>query len=471
MAISSPGLGSNLDVNSIVSQLMSVEQRPLTALAKKEAAYQAKISALGSLKGSISALQTAASNLIPSTGITAATKFTSNRVTVADGTILTASAKASAVAGDYTIEVTSLAKAQRLTSLASPALGSGDRTLTIETGSVAGSGPDGVGGGGAFSLIAGSSAAAITIGSGVTTLSGVADAINAASAGVTATVITSGSDSYLSLTSQGMGTGNVIRVTGDIASLNYDPSTDSGGLVQKVGDEASDAVFKLNGIDVTNSGNTITSVVQGLTINLLKEGTTNFSVQRDTSSLTVGVNAFVKAYNDFNTASASLGSYNAATKAAGVLNGDSTLRLAQSTLRSVTGSIPTGITSTTLTRLSDIGVNIQKDGSLVVDSSKLATAISSDFTGVANLVSAYGSAFKTAAEGLTSTGGSISTRTDGLNASIKSLDKQGEKILDRLTQIEARYRKQFTTLDTTISNLNKTSTYLTQQLANLPKIG
>ena len=62
-------------------------------------------------------------------------------------------------------------------------------------------------------------------------------------------------------------------------------------------------------------------------------------------------------------------------------------------------------------------------------------------------------------------------RQDGLNASIKSLDKQGEKILDRLTQIEARYRKQFTTLDTTISNLNKTSTYLTQQLANLPKIG
>ncbi|MBL8406305.1 MAG: flagellar hook-associated protein, partial [Candidatus Accumulibacter sp.] len=63
MAVSSPGLGSNLDVNSIVSQLMAVEKRPLTVLAQKQAGFQAKISALGSLQGTISAMQTAAGNL------------------------------------------------------------------------------------------------------------------------------------------------------------------------------------------------------------------------------------------------------------------------------------------------------------------------------------------------------------------------------------------------------------------------
>jgi flagellar hook-associated protein 2 len=121
-----------------------------------------------------------------------------------------------------------------------------------------------------------------------------------------------------------------------------------------------------------------------------------------------------------------------------------------------------------LQRLSDIGVSLQKDGTLAVDSSKLTKAISDNLAGVANLVAAYGSAFKGATDALVGTNGTLAARTEGLNASIKSLTRQSEAVSNRLTQIEARYRKQFTALDTAISGMTKTSNFLAQQLANLP---
>lgn len=462
MAISSPGIGSNLDVNSIVSQLMQLEQRPLTLLAQREAGFQEKISALGSLKGAISSLQTAGAGLVPATGVTATAKFTTYKTSVTDTTIASASASSSAVGGTYSLEVTSLAKTQRLTSGVNPGVGSGVRTMTIETGSVAG----GVGSSGAFTA---ASSVAISLDSGVTTLAGVRDAINAANAGVTATVVTSGADSYLSLTSNQSGTASVMRVTGDVAALNYDPSTNSAtGLVQKVGDEAADAALKINGIAITSSGNTISDAVEGLTITLKATGTTSITVARDTSSLSAGVNALVKAYNDFAKVSKDLGYYDAATKQAGPLIGDSTLRSIQNTFRNLLGNTPAELSGATFQRLSDIGVTMQKDGTLAVDSAKLDAAISSDFSGVANLTAAYGGAISTAAGSMVETDGLIENRTDGLNASVKSIMQQSDAIQQRLVQTEARYRKQFTSLDVLISSMTQTSNYLTQQLANLP---
>ncbi|MFH1493286.1 MAG: flagellar filament capping protein FliD [Pseudomonadota bacterium] len=461
MAISSPGIGSNLDINSIVSQLMQIEQRPLTLLAQKEAGFQEKISAFGSLRGAISTLQSASAGLVPATGTTPTEKFTSYKTTVTDTSIASASSSSSAVGGIYSLEVTSLAKAQRLTSGANPSVGSGTRTMTIETGSVAG----GVGTSGAFTS---TSSVGITLDSSVTTLTGVRDAINAANAGVTATVVTSGTDSYLSLTSNQSGTASVMRVTGDVAALNYDPSTNTGSLIQNAGDEAADAALKINGIALTSSGNTISDAVEGLTITLKATGTTTVSVARDTSGLSAGVNALVKAYNDFAKISTDLSRFDATTKQGGPLIGDSTLRSTQNTFRNLLGKVPSELSGVSLQRLSDIGVTMQKDGTLAVDSAKLDAAISSDFTGVANLVSAYGGAINTAAEGMVGTDGLIETRTDGLNASIKSITNQSESIQQRLIQTEDRYRRQFTALDTLIASMTQTSNFLTQQLANLP---
>lgn len=469
MAISSSGIGSNLDIEGIVTQLMALEQRPLTVLAKKEATFQAKISALGSLKGAISALQTAASALIPATGTTAAQKFMTIRAAIADSAIAGVSASSSAVAGTYALEVTQLAQEHRIatstnvTPFSGPGgtlVSGGTLTIRLDTKPVSGT-P--------------TKTTDVTIAAGATPEM-VRDAINGANTGVSATVVNGTLGKQLVLTGDTAGSNQFITLSG-VAGLAYDPSAVPDPLTDAFAEAqtAQGSAFKLNGIAVTANTNTVTTAVDGLTLTLTKQSAagvaTTITLSKDTASLSAALNAFVKAYNDVNGTITSLGSYNATTKAAGTLNGDSTLRSAQGQLRSLIGGAPSALAGANLQRLSDIGVSVQKDGSLSVDTAKLDKAVKADFTGVANLVSAYGSAFKTATASLVDSGGLLVARTDGLNASIKSLGKQRDAVSYRLTRIEANYRKQFTALDTLVSGMNATSNYLAQQLANLPTYG
>lgn len=468
MALSSPGLGSNLDVNSIISQLMSLEQRPLTALSQKEASYQAKISALGSLQGSISALQTAAGTLVPASGTTATQKFTVFATRLSDSTVAAATTSSSAVAGTYTLEVNQLARQHSVasgTGAATPFSGAGDTlpvggTLTLSLDSLAGSNPH--------------KSTEITIADGATP-ENIRDAINGANAGVSALVINGVAGKQLVLTSNDPGSNQFIKLAG-IAGLTYDPDAapaPSDTFVQS--QAAQGSAFKLNGIAVEGVSNQVSTAIDGITLNLLRGPeapetalSTTLTISKDNSSLTTGVNALVRAFNDFSTTASGLGNYNAATKKAGALNGDSTLRTAQNSFRNVLGNIPATLAGRDLQRLSDIGVSMQKNGTLSVDSAKLSAAIGDDLSAVADLVAAFGSAFKTAADGLVSSSGLIAARRDGLNSSIASLGKQSGVISDRLAGIEARYRKQFTALDTLISGMTTTSNFLSQQLANLP---
>ncbi|MBK7675393.1 MAG: flagellar filament capping protein FliD [Candidatus Accumulibacter sp.] len=468
MALSSPGLGSNLDVNGIISQLMALEQRPLVAQAKKEAGFQAKITALGSLQGAISALESAAANLVPASGTSALQKFTVFKTTVSDSTLASAVATTGAVAGDYRLEIQQLAKEHRIASAtggSSPFSGAGGTlpvggTLTISLDTAGG--------------VSAHKTTDVTIADGASP-EAIRDAINSASAGVSALVINGVAGKQLVLTSNTAGSNQFIKLSG-IAGLAYDPTSAPQPLDPFVQSQAAQgASFKLNGIAVAAETNTVTTALDGVTLTLLKGPeapaislSATLTVSKDTTSLATGVNALVKAFNDFNTTASSLGSYDAGTKKAGALNGDSTLRTAQTSFRTALGKVPSELSSATLQRLSDIGVTLQKDGKLSVDSAKLTMAIGNDLSSVASLVAAYGGAFKTAAAGLVGTGGLIAARSEGLSASIKSLGKQSEAISSRLTQIEARYRKQFTALDTAISGMTKTSNFLAQQLANLP---
>lgn len=474
MSISSPGMGSNLDVNSIVSQLMSLEKRPLTAMAKQEANLQAKISALGSLQGALSSVQTAATNLVPAVGVTATQKFSVFRAAVGDGSIASASTTSSAVAGNYTLEVTQLAKQHTLasaTGATSPFTADGKLTtggtLTISLDSLGGSSPN--------------KSTDITIADGASAET-IRDAINDAGAGVSALVINGAAGKQLLLTSSSAGSNQFIKLSG-IAGFSYDPNATPDPLNDKFSQTqaAQGSAFKLNGIavtatgnTVTATGNTVTTAIDGVTLNLLKGPeapaislSTTLTISKDTSSLTAGVNTLVKALNDFFSTAGNLGRYDAASKTAGTLNGDSTLLAAQAGIRKVMGSIPSDLSSATLKTLGDIGISVQKDGKLAVDSTQLAKVISDDFNGVANLVASYGKVFKTTADNMVSANGMIAARSDGLNAMIKGIEKQSDALAARLTSIEARYRQQFTHLDTVMSGMTKTSNFLTQQIAIL----
>ena len=469
MAISSPGLGSNLDVNSIVSQLMALEQRPLTALARKEAEFQARISALGSLQGAISALQTAAGNLVPASGTTPLEKFSAFRTSVGDATVASVSTTSTAVAGSYTLEVNQLARQHRLasaTGATSPFSGPGGTlplggTLTLSLDSAAGASPH--------------QTTEVSIADGASPET-IRDAINDAGAGISALVINGAAGKQLVLTGNNAGSNQFIKLSG-IAGLAYDPNAAPQPLADPFvqSQVAQGSAIKLNGIAVTAETNTIDSAIDGVTLTLLKGPEapatslgTSLTISRDPASVSAGVNALVKALNDFHATASNLGSYDANSRKAGALNGDSTLRTAQSNLRTALGNIPPELAGASLQRLSDLGVNLQKDGKLTVDASRLSQAIGEDLRGVAELLAAYGGVLKTAADELGGASGLIAARSEGLNVSIKGLGKQSEAISLRLTQIEARYRRQFTALDTLLSGMTKTSNFLTQQLANLP---
>ena len=470
--ISSLGSGSGLDLSGLLTSIMNAEQQPLLALQQKEASYQSKISALGTLQGALSALQTAASSMVPSTGTTATAKYSTYSASVADSTIASASAATGAVAGTYSLEVSSLAKIQRLVTpssagytSASSIIGTGD--LKIEFGSLSG---------GVYTADS-ARTKTITIDSTNATLGGLRDAINAANIGASATIVVGTGGARLILSSNSTGISNVMQLSGTgaapLAGFDYAAAADTGTMTQAAaqgGQAATNAALTLNGIAATSSTNSVSGVLDGVTLNLTKETTTatTLTVSKNTSgNLTSALNSFVKAYNDANKSMSELGAYNATSKSAGALQGNSTLRTAQNQVRSLVFGA-TGGGSSAYQRLSDIGVSVDKNGALSLDSTKLSKAVTADFDGVANLVSAVGSAFKTSIEGLVGTTGSITSATDGANRSIKDLVKRQEALSRHLTSIESNYRAQFTALDSLIASMKQTSTYLTQQLASLP---
>lgn len=476
MAVSSLGAGSGLDLSGILSSFMQVEQQPLIALQKKEASYQARISALGSLKGTLSSLQSAATTLAPATGQTAAQKYASFSASVADSTIATASASTSAVPGTYSLEVSKLAQNQRLASITSGTAGTppyyadaqatiGQGTLTIDFGKLNGT-----------TYTADSTRKlTITIDATNNTLGGLRDAINKANGGVTATIVTGTGGAQLVLATKDGGMSNVMKLSG-LAGFTFDPTDASGGFTQDAaqgGQAAQDAAFKLNGIAATSSTNSVSGVLDGVTLNLLKTNVgspTNITVSKDvTSNVTKSLNSFIKAFNDASKTVADLGAYNAQTKVAGPLQGDAVVRTAQFQLRSLVFNTTAG-GSSDYQRLSDIGVSIDKSGNLSLNTTKLNKALTDDYDGVTALVEKVGTSFKTSMETMVGSTGTITSLTANVNAVIKRLGVQQNDLTQRLTRIEDRYRQQFTSLDSAIAGMKQTSTYLSQQLANLPKV-
>lgn len=399
--ISSPGIGSNLDVNSIVSQLMSVEQQPLTQLNKKEANLQAKLSGLGTLKGALSQFQTAVQ------GLSDISKFQGVRVTPADASIVSVSGSASATPGTYALEVTKLAQAQKLASAGqvsdSATIGAGAATtLSFDFGTIAG---------GTFNSATGlyTGASFTTNGAGIKTvtidatnnsLSGIRDAINKANIGVNATIVNDGSASPYRLALTVAATGQTqsmkISVAGDAALsalLSQDPANNTGQAFSETV-SAQNAAFKVDGIAISKATNTVSDVIQGVTLNLAKTNTgspTNITVARDTGSVIAAVGVFVKAYNDINKTLNDSSAFNAATKQAAILNGESSVRSIQTQIRSVISApVPGGAGA--FTQLAQVGITLQKDGSMSVDNTKLQSAVDNQFSDIAGLFSTVGKA-------------------------------------------------------------------------------
>jgi flagellar hook-associated protein 2 len=547
---------------------MGVEKKPLTAVAQQKSAYQSKISAYGTMKSSLSLFQSSISAL------SNIAKFNVQTATSANTSIFTASSDGTATNGDHAITVNQLAKSHKLAS------GTFDNiTDTVNTGTLnIAFGSYDPSNNNRFTANPDKSPLSITINNSNRTLAGVRDAINAANASVTASIVNNGSGNQLVLTSTDTGQVNSMKISG-ISQLAYDKSSGStsssggytytiGGITITVGGSngndngnnndftevqaATNALLNVDGVDVSKASNTVTDVINGVTLNLLSTSSSNsinLHIASNQNDVKASVSSFVDAYNKLDTTLRSLTKFDSTGKASGVLLGDGTARSVVNQIKSVM----TKAINTTggLTTLSQIGITFQRDGQLALDSTKLTAAMNTNFGDIATLftsslkatdaqityagstsntqegtyavtvsqlgtssantagtingVAATGSLTGlTGATGNASSGlslnvaggalgargtvkftlgyaaqldrvinnllsdtGIVASKTEGLNTSITRLDKKTESLNLRLAGVEARYRTQFTKLDSLLSGMSTTSSYLTQQLASI----
>ncbi len=382
---------SGLDVNGIVTQLMQVERQPLQVMARKQSALQSKISAYGTLKSTYSAIGDATAKLANPAAFKAVTASTSDVATV------NASASAGTAAGSYSIEVTQLAQAQKLASAAFAGTDSsiGTGTLNIQLGTFAS---------GSFTPNGNQPAVAVTIGAGQNTLTGVRDAINAANAGVRASIVNDGSGYRLAISSGSSGAANSLRITvndGDathtdtsgLSQLAYDPAATVGAgknLEQKAA--AQDALLKIDGISVTKPANTIDDAISGVSLTLAKltAGTpVTVTVAPDPAQVKNALDALVATYNSFQSSIRTLTGFNAQTRTGGLLSGDATARELMTALKSALTSAIPGLTGTP-SSLTQVGLSFQQNGALALDPAVFNKQFTNPNANLARLFAATG---------------------------------------------------------------------------------
>jgi flagellar hook-associated protein 2 len=473
--LSSPGLGSNLDISSIVSQLVALERIPIDRLDDKITSYDAKISALGKLKSSLSTLKSSVF------GLDSGTSFDVYKADSSDSSIVSAATGSGATAGDYSIEISQRAQGQKLvaTGQADTATAIGTGTITIDFGTISGGTFDSGTGtytGSTFTSNGGGTHD-IVIDSTNNTLEGIRDAINDADIGVRASIINDGDPTnpyrlVLSSEETGADQSLSISVSGDVALsdlLSHDPSG-TQNLSETV--TAQDAMFTVDGVAITKSSNSVDDVIPGITLNLAAETTgtaVTLSVSQDTDSIKSSIEDFVNAYNSFYEEFKKLTDSGVNGGTEGALASDYATTQLNSTLRSQLSQAVSGVTGSFDT-LSSVGVQFQSDGTLKLDSALLDDALASDSAGVAELFSSadgYGTRLYDAVSSMVGADGTITSRVDGYEDRISSIEEKQLQMEARLNTYETRLRKSFGALDVMISNLNSTSSYLSQQLVGL----
>jgi flagellar hook-associated protein 2 len=443
MAITAAGVGSGLDIEGIVSQLLSLERRPLNALEQRESKFKTELSAFGRLKGSVSAFQDAMKAL------SSQDKFRVFSAQSSDEDVLTASADSSAAAGTYAVQVDRLAQNHKL--------GSDEVADTATFGGSAGDTLD---------LTVGSDTLSVDL-SSAKTLSEIRDAINddANNPGVTATILNTGSGvQRLILTADESGYDQRVQLSygGSIGAgtLNLTTANKDSGGAAIVDLTQLDAAFSVDGYALTSASNKAAGVIDGITLELQQIGSSNLTLSRDTDKIKESAEAFVKAYNDLQKTFTNLRN--------GDLKGDSTVLSIQRQLRGAINTEPTGL-SGSYTALFSVGISTNaKTGQLEFDSADFEAALDADYAGVAELFAnddqGYAFRFEALADSMLDNEGLIDSREEGLNARIKTVQGDQLDMEYRLQLREKALRSQYAALDSLVGRLNSTSQFLFQQL-------
>jgi len=473
--ITSLGVGTNgLDLESLVSKLVASETIPVTQMQTRTDTLKTQLSSYGKIQSALAAMRDAAAKLTkPDTwGASSATSSDASSVSVTAGS--------GAAAGNVSVAVTQLATSQTLSSKLVPnstdALGQGQITIELgkwDTGQTG------------FTPKSGATAITVDIVAGQDSLSAIRDKINAAGAGVTASVVTDSTGSRLVMRSTATGESNGFRVSVNdadggstdsdgLSALAFDPSSSVNSMTQKLA--AGNALAAVDGLDINSESNNLSGAVEGLNINLLKVTTgVTLTVAPDKEALKKSITEFVTAYNAMATLFRDQTKYDAANKTAGTLQGDATVIGIQAQMRGIAGG------STALggafSRLADIGLDPSTNGTLTLNDSKLSSALAKP-EDLKKLFMGLDSGGNSANDGLAqqlrsfgdsmlSTDGRLSSRQSGLQTRISQNDKRTTDLQAHVDLVEKRLRARYSALDVQMGQLNSLSTYVSQQMEQL----
>lgn len=466
--VSTLGVGSNLKLGDLYDQLQTAEESKLTTITTQQTTYQAQLSAYGKLQSALTSLQTASAKL--------GKADTWNSTTVSStNTAFAATTTSSASVGDFNVNVKQLAKSQVLTSgsIASNTTQLGgttaDNTRTITITQAGTSKP-----------------LEVKLADGDTSLTGIAKAINAANGNVTASVVKASDGDYrLMLSSKTTGTDSdmTVSVTGDDTLNNI---IGSAALTEQT--KSQNAIVSVNDIEITRQTNTISDALPGVTLTLKAQSTADetMTVARATDDNKKAITDWVTAYNSLQSTIATLTKYvqpeegaTSQSSSNGALLGDSTIRGVQSDLRSLLTNVQSG----SYAIMAQLGITQDpikgadgSAGNLKIDDTKLTKALTENPDGVQAyfLGDAKTTGFATQMNNKltdmlsTTTGkeGVIQNAKDGINTTLKTLSKRYDAMEASIEATMARYKTQFTQLDTLINKLNNTSSYLTSQFSS-----
>jgi flagellar hook-associated protein 2 len=448
--ITAAGIGSGLDIESIVSQLVELESQPLFNNQDEQALVNAQISAYGTLKSKISDFQTAMA------GLSTSSKFQVFQGTSSNESVFTASVASEAATGTYSVEVVNLAERDKVAF--GPYV---DSNATLNSGTL--------------NISVGADSFSVTVGAS-DSLATIAESINSAAdnTGVTATLITSDDGTRLVLTGDDTGLDNAltISVSGDgdgndaddagLSALTYVSGGSNFATIDALS-TAIDAQVKIDTYTITSSSNTISSAVSGVSFTAKSVGTASLTVTRDDEAILESVNAFADAFNELRT--------EINTQRSGQLEADSTLLSLERSIFDVLNS-GSAITGSVYSYLIEAGVSIDEDGVMNVNTDEVTSALNADFDSFVNLFSATNEGFayrlESLADGWLATDGLIDAREDGLQSQLDRLEDDEARLEVRLEIVETRIRAQFTALDTLVSELTNTGNFLISQLQSLP---
>lgn len=451
-SISFSGLASGLDTEAIVKALVEVAGAPINRLKTKKSNYGVQKSKISSLSTYLSTLQTAAKKMDTAKEFQA---YTAD-VSTTDAAYIGATAGTEATPGTYTISINTLATAERTYS---DAFASKTTTSLVGTGTL--------------SIQVGATAAVnISIDDSTDTLDSVASKINSSGAAVSAGVLYDGNSYRLIVTGNKTGGDNMVTfIEGGTLQLDLDDPTNEVVAAQ-------DAEVMLDGITISSSTNKIASAIPGITLDLKRTTTTPVTVKvaEDLDSIVKNIEELVTAYNTIAKFLKSEFTYSKGKNAQASLMGDMAARNVQSQLKKIMTSTVSQADEP-YSALSRVGVTSNKDGTMTVSSTKLKAALSTDLEAVTKMFTVTDKDDDTDNDGVMVTlarditdfvqspDGLLAARTKGIEKSIKHIDARISSLERSIDSYEKGLKKQFTALESLLSDLQSQGSFLTAAFA------